>query len=476
MTVTEATTTTTYPDISEFQSNANIGTFVSNGGTTLCARAHNGFRPDNCFPGRLTVMRSSGLYTRIYYQYLVAGGDPVWQAHALMSVIGEVLPGELIMLDYEEGTVDAVGRAQAWFGIIDPWQKGQYGAMLYTGEYFLNAHLGGAAAWTGRPLVLAKYGQPEPTEPHTVWQLTDGVYNGPISFPGIGYCDGNLHHGSTQDLQIGLGGPGVSAASASPGPAPAPPHPTLTAPIVTGMVDPAGGYWLVGADGNVYGYGTAQTKIFGTLVGHRLNGPIVAAFATPDGNGYTLVATDGGVFTFGTAQFHGSTGAMHLNAPVHDAFSTPDGGGYWLIAGDGGVFTFGDAPFDGSEGGKRLNGTVVGGSCFPDGKGYWLVATDGGVFTFGDAPFKGSTGGQHLNAPVVSMAPAHDGNGYWLGAADGGVFTFGDTTFYGSEGSVHLAKPVVDIAATPTGQGYYLFASDGGVFTFGDAVFHGSAA
>ena len=33
-------------------------------------------------------------------------------------------------------------------------------------------------------------------------------------------------------------------------------------------------------------------------------------------HGYWLVGSDGGIFTFGSAQFYGSTGALHLQRPV----------------------------------------------------------------------------------------------------------------------------------------------------------------
>ena len=68
--------------------------------------------------------------------------------------------------------------------------------------------------------------------------------------------------------------------------------------------------------------------------------------ADPAG-GYWLVAADGGVFSFG-APFHGSAGSVHLNAGVSGMAVTSDGGGYWLVAADGGVFSYGDAHFFGA--------------------------------------------------------------------------------------------------------------------------------
>jgi hypothetical protein len=456
-----------FADISEFQANANILTY-SAWSDTLIARAHNGYRPDHSFPGRLGIMRASTLRTRIYYQYIVAGADPAWQARAFIATIGTLQPGEGVMADYEEGPTNAIARLRAWFAVVDPWAKLSHGAALYTGESFLNSYLGGAGTWAGRPLVLAKYSQPEPTEPHIAWQFTDGVYNGRVNVPGIGYCDLSVHHGSSGDLSTGLG---IQSGS-TPAPAPVP-SPVPITQVVAGMAAPDGqGYWMVSANGQVKGYGSAKTCGDLTTVG--VNSHIVDAWATPTGGGYTLVGADGGIFCFGDAGFFGSLGGQPLAKPIVAGFPTVDHKGYWLVGGDGGVFCFGNAPFDGSEGGKTLAASVVNGAGSHDGNGYWLVAADGGVFTFGDAPFDGSAGGIKLSAPVVCLAPTPSGDGYWMAAADGGVFAEGAAPFKGSAGSVHLAKPIVDIATTPSGQGYWLFAADAGVFAFGDAQFFGA--
>jgi len=234
------------------------------------------------------------------------------------------------------------------------------------------------------------------------------------------------------------------------------------------------GYWLVGGDGGVFTFGTAQ--FYGSEALHPLNAPVSGIAATPGDGGYWLVAGDGGVFTFGDAQYYGSEATQHLNAPVIGMAATPDGKGYWEAAEDGGVFTFGDAQYYGSEATQHLNAPVVGIAATPDGLGYWLVATDGGVFAFGDAQFYGSEALHPLNAPVTGMAATPDGLGYWLVAADGGVFTFGTAQFYGSQALHSLNAPVSGIAVTRDGLGYRLVATDGGVFTFGDAQFAGSMA
>lgn len=455
-----------FADISEFQSNANISTYAT-WSDTLIARAHNGYRADYSFPARLGVMRSAKLRTRIYYQYIVAGADPVWQARAFISVIGQLQPGEIVLADYEEGAANAISRLKAWFGVVDPWSGLRYGAALYTGESFLNSYLGGAGAWTGRPLILAKYGQPEPSEPHIGWQFTDGINNGPINVPGIGRCDVSVHHGDSLSLAEGLG-----ATNAPAGQNPNPSTPTVQ--VVAAWPTPTGaGYYLVGNDGGVKTFGDAVSR--GDLHTVQVNDThVVGGWPTPTGNGYILIDQTGGVFAFGDAQFHGSLGGVAINKPIVGGCATKGHDGYWLFGADGGVYCFGAAGFDGSMGGQNLAASVVGGASTGDANGYWLVAADGGVFCFGDAPFDGSTGGIKLNAPVVGLTPTPSGRGYWMVSADGGVFSFGDAGFHGSAGSLHLNRPAVCLMSTPSGNGYWIVGADGGVYSYGDAGFYGS--
>jgi hypothetical protein len=250
---------------------------------------------------------------------------------------------------------------------------------------------------------------------------------------------------------------------------------SVSAPV-TQVIKPAvaksSGYWLAGADGGVFGFGSAP--FLGSAVGIRPNQPVVGSVTTPDRKGYWLVSSDGGVFAFGNASYFGSLGGMKLNAPIVGMAPTTTGNGYWLFARDGGVFAFGDATYAGSLGRTVLRSPIVGGAAAKGG-GYWLTAGDGGVFAFGGAPFRGSAAGLTLRAPVVGIASSIDGLGYWLVAADGGVFAYGTAPFKGSAAGVSLAKPVVGITRSQSGAGYWLTSADGGVFGYGDAPFFGSS-
>ncbi|HVW32937.1 MAG TPA: lamin tail domain-containing protein [Acidimicrobiia bacterium] len=209
-------------------------------------------------------------------------------------------------------------------------------------------------------------------------------------------------------------------------------------------------YWLVGADGAVFPFGTAAG--YGGAGGQKLARPVAGSARTPDGRGYWLVASDGGIFSFGDAAFHGSTGNLRLAEPVVGMAATVTGGGYWLVASDGGIFAFGDARFFGSTGSLRLNRPIVGMAATPSGAGYWLVASDGGIFAFGDARFFGSTGSLRLNRPIVGMASTIGGDGYWMVAGDGGIFAFGTAGFSGSTAGRRLGGPIVVLLPAPPGR------------------------
>jgi Glycosyl hydrolases family 43 len=258
---------------------------------------------------------------------------------------------------------------------------------------------------------------------------------------------------------------------------------------------PGGGSWFEDASGNywiAYGAWMAGCTSYGCGGARRLFvapvtfGSTTTAPPNPGNHGYWLVGSDGGIFTFGTAQFHGSTGAMHLQRPVVGIAPTPDRGGYWLVAADGGVFSFGDTTFHGSLPGlgyapvgsssrKRLSAPIVGMVPSSDDGGYFMVGADGGVFAFGDARYAGSCpsiGG--CSGPAVSVLPDASGNGYWLVTATGHVYAFGDAVNYGQPGPQFVL--VTSAVRTPDGKGYWILFSNGVVAPYGDAAKYGDPA
>jgi hypothetical protein len=204
----------------------------------------------------------------------------------------------------------------------------------------------------------------------------------------------------------------------------------------------------------------------------------------PVQHGYWLVGSDGGIFTFGSAQFHGSTGSLSLQRPVVGIVPTTTRNGYWLDASDGGIFAFGDAGFYGSIPGlglhpagsglpNSLNAPIVGMVPSASGSGYFMVASDGGVFAFGDAQFAGSCPGiGGCSGAAVAVMPDASGNGYWLVTQSGHVYTFGDAPYYGAPGP--QAAPVTSAVRTPDGGGYWILFANGAISNYGDARNFGS--
>jgi hypothetical protein len=202
----------------------------------------------------------------------------------------------------------------------------------------------------------------------------------------------------------------------------------------------------------------------------------------PSQRGYWLVGSDGGIFSFGSAQFYGSTGSLHLQRPVVGIVPTADHGGYWLDASDGGVFAYGDTQFYGSIPGlglnpagsglpNSLNAPIVGMVPSIDDNGYFMVASDGGVFAFGDAHFAGSCPGiGGCSGKAVAVMPDGTGHGYWLVTSTGSVYTFGDAPYFGApgQGTVTAAVP------SPDGFGYQVLLANGQVYSYGDAAADGS--
>ncbi|HEV7534852.1 MAG TPA: hypothetical protein VGP90_04405, partial [Acidimicrobiia bacterium] len=179
------------------------------------------------------------------------------------------------------------------------------------------------------------------------------------------------------------------------------------------------GYWMVGSDGKVYGFGDAR-KIGEPAA--SIAAPVVDFEPTPGGDGYWVVDEQGHVYAYNAKAF-GNLDAAKLSTgeKVTSLSATPKGDGYWIFTSKGRVFPFGAAVSFGDMSGTALNGAVLDSIPTPSGQGYYMVGSDGGVFSFGDAKYAGSMGDKKLNAPVQSLVPDPDGKGYWLVASDGGI-------------------------------------------------------
>jgi hypothetical protein len=271
-----------------------------------------------------------------------------------------------------------------------------------------------------------------------------------------------LDHGADTTLHT-IQGTGTTDTTVTTGPG-------GTTPTTTPNPTNRRGYWMVGADGKVYAFGTAQR--FGDA-GLTPGTTAVDLEPTPSGDGYWVVDDSGGVSSFGDAVYRGAPDSLTLQngEKVTSLSSTATGKGYWMFTNKGRVLTFGDAATYGDMSKQTLNAPVLDSIVTPTGKGYYMVAADGGIFSFGDAKFYGSMGGKKLNAPVQSLVPDSDGVGYWLVASDGGIFAF-DSPFKGSMGGQKLNKPVTGMVRYA--DGYLMVGEDGGIFNFSNQQFLGS--
>jgi hypothetical protein len=162
--------------------------------------------------------------------------------------------------------------------------------------------------------------------------------------------------------------------------------------------------------------------------------PIVGIVATATDKGYYLVGRDGGVFAFGTAQFGGSLPGQgkHVTNVIGIA-ATPSGSGYWVVQATGTVTGFGAASAFSTTATTSAVTAIAG---TPTGGGYWLVSAKGGVYAYGKAAKKGKGTlpalGVTPSLAVIGIVPTEGTTGYWLLGADGGIFAFGTAPFYGS--------------------------------------------
>ncbi len=277
-----------------------------------------------------------------------------------------------------------------------------------------------------------------------------------VSYVGPGTCTLTAHVGSGPDYGPADGSPQSFSVNAVP----------------------KHGYWLVGSDGGIFSFGSAN--FFGSTGAIKLNRPVVGITPTSDRLGYWLVASDGGIFAFGSAPYVGSipglglapagtVGGKHLNAPIVGMVPSANGAGYFMVASDGGVFAF-NANYEGScPGIGGCVGAAVGVAPDASGNGYWLVTSSGHLYTFGDAPNLGSPGPQ--SSAITSIVRTPDGGGYWILDADGQVFAYGDAPNLGGipPNQAGGLDPAAAIFATSDGAGYWVSTALGKVYAFGDA-------
>jgi hypothetical protein len=150
-------------------------------GTTVDRAWYGGARRDDLHAGGVAFL---GLY-----QYLTAGQDAAVQAHALVSLLGNLRQGEKPICDIEEGPPgEQAARWRQWSAVI----TSAYGQAA---EPWLYAGLDFAAAAGLDPQWEAAYRNTEPPGNHVLWQFSETY---PV--PGVGIADCSLYHGTIGEL------------------------------------------------------------------------------------------------------------------------------------------------------------------------------------------------------------------------------------------------------------------------------------
>ena len=125
----------------------------------------------------------------------------------------------------------------------------------------------------------------------------------------------------------------------------------------------AAGLLIAFAAASVAQRGAGDTPA-GVSLASATTSDVVAMASTPHGGGYWLVGADGGVFAFGTATYRGSLPALPAaqrpQSPVVALVPTADGAGYWEATAAGDIYSFGDATFHGSLGSAAGAGSTAG--------------------------------------------------------------------------------------------------------------------
>ena len=182
------------PDFSEWQGNVNIAG-VRRMTPAIILRVGYGHDHKDLLIDRYRPQAVvQGFQWTGLYHYLRADQDATAQAEVFCGWVGRLNAGDIPILDLEEGSGNQVGRANAWFNYVDAhFGLDKLGlnerSWLYSGASYATAYLESIFNST-RHTWVAAYGANEPSNPHTLWQSTNGaVGTNRISWPGAGYCD-----------------------------------------------------------------------------------------------------------------------------------------------------------------------------------------------------------------------------------------------------------------------------------------------
>lgn len=183
-----------WPDLSEFQSNADIAG-IRKQTDVIAVRVSYGTRLDKCMPARLDEVRGQNFVCALFYLFLRASQDVTAQVNTVSGLLGDLRNGESIVIDYEAdaGSMPSVAQRDEAASLFE--QIYHKPTLLYMSSSMAVQHP------TTRPLWVAAYGKYEPSVSHVIWQHTDA--GGP--WAGCGLCDSNVYSGNAAELIEALG-------------------------------------------------------------------------------------------------------------------------------------------------------------------------------------------------------------------------------------------------------------------------------
>jgi len=251
------------------------------------------------------------------------------------------------------------------------------------------------------------------------------------------------------------------------------------------------GYWVATESGNVLRYGDVGNH--GSLKSKKItpSQPITDIASRRDGGGYWLLGGDGGVFAFGSAQYLGRAPKWGGEGYYKSIVSTPSGNGYWVISKLGTAYEFGDAKttykvdfsvanYEAVMGTIKGVDTIVDADHTASGKGLYMLDRNGKVWAAGQEAKNNAKAKVDMVADEhASGIAANNTNGYIVVTTKGGVHAYGSEVAHkgGMFGRAFNGKMVgITKIGGAAGHpiGYWLVANDGGVFTFGSAAFRGA--
>ena len=220
-------------------------------------------------------------------------------------------------------------------------------------------------------------------------------------------------------------------------------YPHSSTPIVAGANSyDRGGYYLVNANGKVWGFGDANavaTLSWPVADNNNADLATVTGFAAdPVKNGYWEIGTplcyssfgcygftDSPLASFGGAKDYGDPANPPAGVTFTGIASSADGKGYWVLLSNGTVENFGDAAAYTPNDTTTIVGTAVAISRTSTGKGYWVLTSTGQVISYGDAKNYGTPPAGKARK-FVSITGDRSGAGYWVVTTTGRVYNFGD--------------------------------------------------